>query len=64
MAPPRGRIPRGRINELRKEKKIINHCKAGLRAYEAQTILKGAGLEGVQFMDGGLEAWPYELSQD
>jgi len=49
---------------LRKEKKIFNHCRAGLRAYEAQTILKGAGLEDVQFMDGGLEAWPYELSQD
>ncbi len=54
---------RQRINELPKDKKIVTLCKAGLRAYEAQTILKGAGLKDVQFMDGGIEAWPYELLQ-
>jgi rhodanese-related sulfurtransferase len=53
-----------RINELPKDKKIITFYKSRLRAYEAQTILKGASLEDVQFMDGGLQAWPYELSQD
>jgi rhodanese-related sulfurtransferase len=55
---------RGRINELPRDEKIITLCKAGLRAYEAQTILKGAGLEDVQFMDGGIEAWPYEVNQN
>ena len=55
---------RGRINELPRDKKIITLCKAGLRAYEAQTILKGAGLKDVQFMDGGIEAWPYEVTQN
>ena len=51
---------RQRINELRKDRKVVTLCKAGLRAYEAQTILKGAGLKDVQFMDGGMEAWPYQ----
>lgn len=39
---------------------FITFCKASLRAYEAQTILEGAGFQDVQFMDGGLEAWPYD----
>ena len=55
---------RGRINKLPENRKMIPICKAGLRAYEAQTILKGAGFGDVHFMDGGLGAWPYELSQD
>ena len=53
---------RRRINELSKDKKVVTLCKAGLRAYEAQTILNGAGLKDVQFMDGGIEAWPYDLA--
>jgi rhodanese-related sulfurtransferase len=53
---------RRRINELSKAKKVVTLCKAGLRAYEAQTILNGAGLKNVQFMDGGIEAWPYDLA--
>jgi NADPH-dependent 2,4-dienoyl-CoA reductase/sulfur reductase-like enzyme/rhodanese-related sulfurtransferase len=54
---------RRRINELPKDKKVVTLCKAGLRAYEAQTILNGAGLQDVQFMDGGIEGWPYESSE-
>ena len=53
---------RRRINELSKDKKVVTLCKAGLRAYEAQTILNGAGFKNVQFMDGGIEAWPYDLA--
>ncbi len=52
---------REKAGELPKEKKIVTLCKAGLRAYEAQTILRGAGFRDVRFMDGGVEAWPYEI---
>jgi NADPH-dependent 2,4-dienoyl-CoA reductase/sulfur reductase-like enzyme/rhodanese-related sulfurtransferase len=52
---------RRRIEELPKEKRIVTLCKAGLRAYEAQTILGGFGFPDVRVMDGGIEAWPYEV---
>ncbi len=55
---------RQRAGELPKEKKIVTLCKAGLRAYEAQRILNGAGFRDVRFMDGGVEAWPYEISSE
>jgi NADPH-dependent 2,4-dienoyl-CoA reductase/sulfur reductase-like enzyme/rhodanese-related sulfurtransferase len=51
---------RRRVQEIPKDRKIITLCKAGLRAYEAQTILEGAGFKDVHFMDGGMEGWPYE----
>jgi pyruvate/2-oxoglutarate dehydrogenase complex dihydrolipoamide dehydrogenase (E3) component/rhodanese-related sulfurtransferase len=51
---------RRRLPELPREKKIVTLCKAGLRAYEAQTILEGAGFKDAWIMDGGLEGWPYE----
>ncbi len=52
---------RRKAGDLPRDKKIVTLCKAGLRAYEAQTILKGAGFRDVHFMDGGVEAWPYEI---
>jgi NADPH-dependent 2,4-dienoyl-CoA reductase/sulfur reductase-like enzyme/rhodanese-related sulfurtransferase len=51
---------RQHLSEIPKGKKIVTTCKISLRGYEAQTILKGAGFEDVQFMDGGIEAWPYD----
>jgi rhodanese-related sulfurtransferase len=51
---------RRRVQEIPRDKKIVTLCKAGLRAYEAQTILEGAGFKDVHFMDGGMEGWPYE----
>jgi rhodanese-related sulfurtransferase len=55
---------RQRMNELPKDKEIITFCKFSLRGYEAQTILDGEGYKDVKFMDGGIEAWPYELASD
>jgi NADPH-dependent 2,4-dienoyl-CoA reductase/sulfur reductase-like enzyme/rhodanese-related sulfurtransferase len=52
------------IQELPREKKIVTLCKAGLRAYEAQTILEGSGFKDVRIMDGGVEAWPYEVKSE
>jgi rhodanese-related sulfurtransferase len=51
---------RRRIQELPREKKVVTLCKAGLRAYEAQTILAGSGFKDVRVMDGGMEGWPYD----
>jgi NADPH-dependent 2,4-dienoyl-CoA reductase/sulfur reductase-like enzyme/rhodanese-related sulfurtransferase len=55
---------RRRLEELPKNKKIIPFCKISLRGYEAQTLLMGAGFKDVQFMDGGIEAWPYEVKSE
>jgi rhodanese-related sulfurtransferase len=52
---------RQRTNELPRDKEIITFCKFSLRGYEAQTILDGEGYKDVKFMDGGIEAWPYEV---
>ena len=55
---------RGIQGELPKEKRIIPFCKVSLRGYEAQTLLAGSGFNDVQFMDGGIEAWPYEVKSE
>jgi rhodanese-related sulfurtransferase len=52
---------RQRLDELPRDKEIVTFCKFSLRGYEAQTILEGEGYKNVTFMDGGTEAWPYEL---
>jgi len=54
---------RQRLHELPRDKEIITFCKFSLRGYEAQTILEGEGYKNVKFMDGGTEAWPYELAK-
>jgi NADPH-dependent 2,4-dienoyl-CoA reductase/sulfur reductase-like enzyme/rhodanese-related sulfurtransferase len=51
------------LHELPRDKEIVTFCKFGLRAYEAQTVLEGEGYQNVTFMDGGTEAWPYELAR-
>lgn len=60
MLVPLGELRR-RIEEIPREKEIITSCVLGVRAYEALRALKGAGFENVKFMEGSLEAWPYEL---
>ncbi|MCL6639314.1 MAG: FAD-dependent oxidoreductase [Firmicutes bacterium] len=52
---------RKRVDELPRDKEIITSCVLGVRAYEALRILKGAGFQNVKYMEGSLEAWPYEL---
>ena len=54
---------RQRLHELPRDKEIVTFCKFSLRGYEAQTILEGEGYKNVKFMDGGTEAWPYELAR-
>ena len=52
---------RKRLGELSPDDEIIIYCKTSLRAYKAQRILDGAGFKNVRFVDGSLDAWPYEL---
>ncbi len=53
---------RQRTDELPGDKDILAFCKVSLRGYEAQRILNAAGFDRVKFIEGGLVAWPFELS--
>ncbi|MGB9620525.1 MAG: rhodanese-like domain-containing protein, partial [Armatimonadota bacterium] len=55
---PLGKL-RERAGELPRDKEIVVFCKTSFRAWEAQRILEGLGFARVQFVDGGLAAWPY-----
>lgn len=60
MLVPLGEL-RKRISEVPRDKEIVTSCVLGVRAYEALRILKGAGFSNVKYLEGSLEAWPYEL---
>lgn len=60
MLVPLGEL-RKRISEIPRDKEIVTSCVLGVRAYEALRILKGAGFSNVKYLEGSLEAWPYEL---
>lgn len=52
---------RERIEEVPRDKEIVLLCALGIRSYEAQRIFEGAGFKDIKFMEGGLQAWPYDL---
>ena len=52
---------REKIDEVPRDKEIIAICALGTRSYEALRTLIGAGFTNVKYMEGGLQAWPYEL---
>jgi len=52
---------REKLNTLPKDKDILAFCKVSLRGYEAQRILNAAGFDRVQFIEGGLVGWPFEI---
>ncbi|HHW45011.1 pyridine nucleotide-disulfide oxidoreductase [Desulfofundulus thermobenzoicus] len=52
---------RRRIEEIPRDKEIVTLCALGMRAYEAMRTLAGAGFKDVKFVEGGLQAWPYDL---
>jgi len=52
---------RERLDEVPRDKEIIAICALGTRSYEALRTLIGAGFTNVKYMEGGLQAWPYEL---
>ncbi len=52
---------REKLDEVPRDKEIIAICALGTRSYEALRTLIGAGFTNVKYMEGGLQAWPYEL---
>jgi NADPH-dependent 2,4-dienoyl-CoA reductase/sulfur reductase-like enzyme/rhodanese-related sulfurtransferase len=52
---------RRRFAELSPDNEIVIYCQTSIRAYQAQRTLDGAGFKNVKFMDGSLDAWPYDL---
>jgi rhodanese-related sulfurtransferase len=52
---------RSKAAELPRDKDILAFCKISLRGYEAQRILNAAGFERVQFIEGGIVGWPFEV---
>mgnify|MGYP006277192033 FL=1 len=52
---------RERIDEVPRDVDVFPFCKISLRGYEAQRVLNQAGYDRVWFIEGGHEAWPYEL---
>jgi len=52
------------LDVLPKEMEIVTFCQTSRRAYQAQRILDGAGFRNVKFMDGSIDAWPYEISSN
>jgi NADPH-dependent 2,4-dienoyl-CoA reductase/sulfur reductase-like enzyme/rhodanese-related sulfurtransferase len=53
---------RRRLGELSPDDEIVVFCRTSIRAYQAQRILDGTGFKDVKFLDGSLEAWPYQVS--
>jgi NADPH-dependent 2,4-dienoyl-CoA reductase/sulfur reductase-like enzyme/rhodanese-related sulfurtransferase len=51
---------RRRLDEFSPDDEIVIYCQVSVRSYQAQRILDGAGFKNVKFMDGSLDAWPYE----
>jgi NADPH-dependent 2,4-dienoyl-CoA reductase/sulfur reductase-like enzyme/rhodanese-related sulfurtransferase len=51
---------REKAGEFNKDDEIVTFCRTSIRAYQAERILEGAGFTNVSFMDGSLNAWPYE----
>lgn len=54
---------RSRLNEIPRDKRVVIYCKTSLRAWEAYTILSGAGYSNIEILDGGFVAWPFETQQ-
>jgi rhodanese-related sulfurtransferase len=52
---------RERIDDIPRDKEIVLLCAMGVRSYEALRILHGAGFKDLKYMEGGLQAWPYDL---
>jgi NADPH-dependent 2,4-dienoyl-CoA reductase/sulfur reductase-like enzyme/rhodanese-related sulfurtransferase len=62
FAMPLGKL-REKAKAFPKDRLYIPFCKFSMRGYEAQKILEGLGFTRVQFLDGGVVHWPFELEE-
>jgi NADPH-dependent 2,4-dienoyl-CoA reductase/sulfur reductase-like enzyme/rhodanese-related sulfurtransferase len=54
----RGR--RGKREALPEKREIVIVCRAGVRAWNAYSILARQGYQNIAVLEGGMSAWPYE----
>jgi NADPH-dependent 2,4-dienoyl-CoA reductase/sulfur reductase-like enzyme/rhodanese-related sulfurtransferase len=54
---------RGRLHQVPKDREVVVVSRTGTKSYEATLILRDHGFERVAMLDGGLEAWPYDLER-
>jgi rhodanese-related sulfurtransferase len=57
---PMGEIP-SRFQELDPDAHIVTICHAGVRSMNAAVWLRNQGLENVQSLRGGIDAWSREV---
>jgi rhodanese-related sulfurtransferase len=57
---PMGDIP-ARVQELDPDAHIVTVCHAGVRSMNAAVWLRNQGLERVQSLRGGIDAWSREI---
>ena len=53
---PLGEIP-SRMNEIPKNKKVIVHCRSGVRSANAIQFLEQNGYDNLHNLEGGIIAW-------
>ena len=53
---PLGEIP-SRMNEIPKNKKVIVHCRSGVRSANAIHFLEQNGYDNLHNLEGGIIAW-------
>ena len=53
---PLGEIP-SRMNEIPKNKKVIVHCRSGVRSANAIQFLEQNGYDNLHNLEGGILAW-------
>jgi len=57
---PMGEIP-ARVQELDPEAHIVTICHAGVRSMNVAVWLRNQGVENVQSLRGGIDAWSREI---
>jgi len=60
VSMPMGEVP-ARIQELDPEAHIVTVCHAGVRSMNVAVWLRNQGLERVQSLRGGIDAWSREI---
>ena len=60
---PMNEIP-GRLQELDRQNPIVVYCHHGVRSLTVTQWLRRQGVENVQSMAGGIDAWSREIDKD
>ena len=59
---PKGRFLSGEaLAELPQDRRVVLHCKTGVRSAEALAVLKGAGFADAVHVGGGVQAWANQI---